>query len=315
MSPDGTAIATFLAAAGWSEARRMALGADWSTRRYERVTLGPRTAILMDSPPDQPVGPFVQVAAWLRSIGLHAPAILAGDEAAGLLLLEDFGDRLLARAIGEGADEAALYDLAVEALLRMQEATPPAWLPMLDAAGLLRLLDLFLEHAAPAGDAACFRAAWAWALETTPLGPARFLYRDYHAENLMLLADGPGLSSLGLLDFQDAHRGPRAYDLVSLVQDARRDVAPAVACRCVERFRSACGLDAETMDLQVAVLGAQRAMRILGVVARLEARGRAFPASLVERVRGHLGVSLTHPALAGLRAWCAAHYPAGLPAG
>jgi aminoglycoside/choline kinase family phosphotransferase len=309
------AIAAFLAAAGWSEAAATALGADWSSRRYLRLRRETGTAILMDAAADQPVGPFVRVACWLRSIGLHAPAILAADESAGLLLLEDLGDELLARAPMAGGGEAALYALAVEALLHMQAAEPPPWLPALDAAALVGLLDLFVAQAAPGADAVRFRAVWTELLAATPLGPARFLHRDYHAENLLVVPAATGLWRLGLLDFQDAHVGPRVYDLVSLLQDARRDVDPDVAEICRRRFSAAVGLGRDALDRQQAVLGAQRALRILGVVARLEGMGRRFPAGLADRVRRDLAINLTHPALAALRRWCETHYPQALRAG
>jgi hypothetical protein len=313
MSDRAAAIAQFLADAGWAGAARRPLGADWSQRRYERLAGARMTAILMDAAADAPVGPFVAVAGWLRGIGLHAPEVLAADPAAGLLLLEDLGDGLVARVVADGADEGALYDLAVDALAAMQRAEPPSWLRALDATGLVALLDLFLDHATPtAGEAAraAFRADWAQALAAVPLGPPRFLYRDYHAENLLVVEGTAGLWRLGLLDFQDAHRGPVAYDLVSLVQDARRDVAPAVAARAIARFRAVHpALGRAELDALVAVLGAQRALRILGVVARLRQRGRPFPEGLVARVRRHLAADLRHDLLAPVRAWCARHFP------
>lgn len=319
MSDRTAVIDVFLAKAGWADAAHRPLGADWSQRRYERLTRHGGTAILMDASADAPVGPFVRVGTWLRSIGLHAPAILATDEPAGLLLLEDLGDALVAHAIAAGADEAALYDLAVDALLAMQAAAPPTWLPTLDASGLIRLLNLFLEHAAPSVDTAAraaFEVLWSGLLASVPLGSKHFLYRDYHAENLIVVPGAAGLWRLGLLDFQDAHVGPCAYDLVSLVQDARRDVAPMIVERCLERFRAAQpGLSRADLDALIAVLGAQRALRILGVVARLERQDRRFPDGLVARVRGHLATNLRHPATAPLRHWCARHYPAAAQAG
>jgi aminoglycoside/choline kinase family phosphotransferase len=305
-------IGRFLAACGWGEAARVALGADWSNRRYERVRrASDATAILMDAAGDAPVGAFVAVGAWLRGIGLHAPEVLGADECARLLLLEDLGDDLLARVVAAGGNEGALYGLALEAVVRFQDAEAPGFLPALDEAGLLDLLDVYLEFAAPAlpseGDAREeFRAVWRGILPLARTGPDVFLYRDYHAENLLWLPREAGLWRLGLLDFQDAFKGPAAYDVVSLVQDARRDVSPAAAAAVVDAYLAARpGLGREELAAAMAVLGAQRAMRILGVIGRLAAtRGRSFPKGMRERVRGHLGVSLAHPALAGLRAWC-----------
>jgi aminoglycoside/choline kinase family phosphotransferase len=252
---------------------------------------------------------------WLRSIGLHAPELLAVDEPARLLLLEDLGDDLLARVLARGGDEAALYRLALDAVLRFQDAPPPDFLPALDGPGLLALLDLYLDFAAgPLDSAARLRFADVWR-ELLPLartGPDVFLYRDYHAENLILVPGEPGLWGLGLLDFQDAFRGPAAYDVVSLVQDARRDVSPAVAEAVVDAYLAARpSLGRDAFAAAVAVLGAQRAMRILGVIGRLQqTQGRSFPKGMRERVLGHLRASLAHPALAELRRWCDR---AGLP--
>jgi aminoglycoside/choline kinase family phosphotransferase len=297
------AIERFLADAGWADAARRPLGADWSNRHYQRLRRGNGgTAILMDSGDDAPVGPFLAVGAWLRSVGLHAPEVFASDETSRLALLEDLGDDLLARVVERGGDEAALYRLALDAILHFQDATPPTFLPVMDEAGLLALLDVYLDFAIPptSGDErAEFAAAWGELLPLARTGPDVFLYRDYHAENLLLLPSGSGVRRLGLLDFQDAFRGPAAYDVVSLVQDARRDVSPAVAGMVVDAYLAARpGLERERLELALAVLGAQRAMRILGVVGRLMAtRGRVFPAGMRRRVRGHLEASLAHPAL------------------
>jgi len=311
-------IERFLADAGWADAARRPLGADWSNRRYQRLSRrahdegGGGTAILMDAADDAPVGPFLAVGAWLRSVGLRAPEVLGADEARRLVLLEDLGDDLLARVVERGGDEAALYRLALDAIVHFQDATPPAFLPTMDDAALLFLLDVYLEFAVPstfAEERAAFAAAWRDLLPLARTGPDVFLYRDYHAENLLWLPAGTGVRRLGLLDFQDAFRGPAAYDVASLVQDARRDVSPAVAGVVVDAYLAARpGLGRERLELALAVLGAQRAMRILGVVGRLVAtKGRVFPPGMRRRVRGHLDASLAHPALSRLRAWCDRH--------
>ena len=312
-------IERFLAGAGWADAPRAALGADWSNRRYERLRRrdGGGTAILMDAGADAPVEAFVAVGGWLRGIGLRAPEVMAADGPRRLLLLEDLGDGLLARVIAEGGDERGLYRLALDAILRFQDAEPPAFLPVMDEAALLSLLDVYLDFALkPSPDADArgeFEDLWRGLLPLARTGPGVFLYRDYHAENLLSIPGEPGLRGLGLLDFQDAHLGPGAYDLVSLVQDARRDVSPAVADEVVGRYLAARpGLDQEALTAALAALGAQRAMRILGVVGRLMAtRGRVFPPGMRRRVRGHLEASLAHPTLAGLRDWCGRHAAAG----
>ena len=306
-------IERFLAGAGWADAARRPLGADWSNRHYQRLRRDDgASAILMDSGDDAPVGPFLAVGAWLRSVGLHAPEVFAADELSRLALLEDLGDDLLARVVERGGDEAALYRLALDAILHFQDATPPAFLPVMDEAGLLGLLDVYLDFAIPPtseDERATFTAVWRELLPLARTGSDVFLYRDYHAENLLWLPAESGVQRLGLLDFQDAFLGPAAYDVVSLVQDARRGVSPAVAGMVVDAYLAARpGLDRERLELALAVLGAQRAMRILGVVGRLATtRGRVFPPGMRQRVRGHLEASLAHPALARLRVWYDRH--------
>jgi aminoglycoside/choline kinase family phosphotransferase len=306
------AIGRFLATVGWAGAERLPLGADWSNRRYERLRRNGASAILMDAAGDTPVGAFVAVDRWLRGIGLHAPDLFGIDEPAGLLLLEDLGDALLARVVAEGGDELELYHLALDTILHFQDAEPPDFLPVLDETGLLGLLHLYLDFATPplpAEARAEFTAIWQSLLPRARLWAGVFLYRDYHAENLLWLPGETGLWRLGLLDFQDAFKGPAAYDLVSLIQDARRDVAPEVAASVVQRYLAARpALDPEALAVAMAVLGAQRAMRILGVIARLTVtKGRTFPTGMKERVLGHLVAALGHPALAELRAWCERH--------
>ena len=140
------------------------------------------------------------------------------------------------------------------------------------------------------------------------LGVPGFLHRDYHGENLILVPGSEGLWRLGVLDFQDAHRGPPLYDLVSLIDDARRDVSPEVAAMVVQHW---CASNSHHHDREVrmalAALGAQRATRILGVMARLSAQGRALPPAIGARVHRHLARALSHPALSGLQGWYVAH--------
>jgi aminoglycoside/choline kinase family phosphotransferase len=256
----------------------------------------------------------VRIARWLGSHGLHAPAILAAAPDRGLLLLEDLGELSAAAALASGSDEPMLYRLATDILLHWQAAPPPGELPPMDEAALVALLELFLDHAVPGvPDAAraLFRALWHQAIGPAMLGTPCFLYRDFHAENLMWCPRESGLRRLGLIDFQDAHVGPRLYDVASLVDDARRDLAPAVRRAVVARWREANPAHTgAAVDAALAVLSAQRATRILGVVARLRERGRAFPEGLEQRVVGHLGAALRHPALRELAAWYACHYTA-----
>lgn len=303
-------IDRFLETAGWRAAERRPLVGDASTRRYERlVTADGRTALLMDSGP-APLARWLEVRAWLAELGVRVPGLLAADPEARLALIEDLGDRHLDEAAETPGRAGELYARALELLLAFQRP-PPSFLPTLDPPTLLDQLELFLEQVTPGLDAEAirsFRAAWSEVLPLACAHPPVFVHRDLHCRNLMVLADG----RLAVIDFQDAFAGPPAYDLVSLVQDARRDLGPAEAERLVAGVCAARpGLTPGELEREMAILGAQRAMRILGVFTRLAGPGgkpgyRAF----LPRVERWLAHNLAHPALAPVRLWCERYRPA-----
>jgi hypothetical protein len=322
MADRAALIRDFLAAAGWGAAERRHLAGDASDRRYERLRRGAETAVLMDNPPggaDDPAA-FVAMAGHLRGLGLSAPRVLAADTARGLLLLEDLGDDLFARLLDQRPDrEAALYGAAVEVLLHLQHAPPPPGLPDLTAADWARAAALVMETYVPAAtgrmpDPAPLEAAMHAALSRRADGPRVLILRDFHAENLLWLPDRQGLARVGLLDFQLGQLGQPGYDLVSLVQDARRDVDPATEAALTDRFARATGVPGPDFAAACATLGAQRALRILGVFTRLcTVAGKPGYLRLMPRVWGQLQRNLAHPALADLRAVCQTELPAPTP--
>lgn len=310
----------FLAAADWGRAEVRPLAGDASFRRYFRVVEPGRRAVLMDAPPEhEDVRPFLAVARLLLSAGFSAPRILGEDQARGFLLIEDFGDRLMGPVLKEQPGlEADIYAQAVDILAALHRTAAPAGLAPYDRAALVREVMVFAEwYAKAAGiavDEAAYIAAWdaVWqdVLAETATQPVVTL-RDYHADNLMLL-DRPGVQALGLLDFQDALAGHPAYDLVSLLQDARRDVDPLLEQAMLDRFAGA-GNPAFLASYEV--LGAQRNVKILGVFVRLRDRdGRTGYVERLPRVWGYLGRNFAHPALAPVRAWFDAHVPVHLRA-
>jgi aminoglycoside/choline kinase family phosphotransferase len=307
----------FLAAHGWEEAEIRPLAGDASLRRYFRLVAGEGRAVLMDAPPPhEDAGPFVAIARWLVDAGLSAPAILAHDLDRGLLLIDDFGDDRLRETLDAvPGREMELYELAVDVLVHLH-ARPP--MPGLRPHGLDQWLDelqLFPDwYCRALGldiDVEGYRAAWRAALAPVAddgSAPVTVL-RDYHAENIMLVSGRTGIRHFGLLDFQDAVVGHPAYDLASVLEDARRDVAPEVERAMLERYRKATGQGAE-FEAAYWALAAQRNTRILGVFTRLWKRdGKRQYTAFQPRMWGLLERDLAHPALAPVRVWFDANLP------
>ena len=308
---------SFLAAAGWAGAEIVPLAGDASFRRYFRVVDGDRTAVLMDAPPPhEDPRPFIHIAEYLHGIGLRAPRILARDLDEGLLLIEDFGSvRMRETVDADPSQEAEIYRGVVDVLIELHRHAPP---PGLKPHGLDQWLDevgLFTDWYCPAVglevDRAGFVAAWHAALAPVAAqGQGVTELRDYHAENIMLLAGQTGVQRFGLLDFQDALIGHPAYDLVSMLEDARRDVSPKVEAQELARYMAATAQDADFEQAYWA-LGAQRNTRILGVFVRLWQRdGKPHYTRFQPRMWGLLERNLAQPGLAPVKAWFDAQVPA-----
>lgn len=341
----------FLAASGWGDAQVMPLPGDASTRRYARLSMKDRRAMLMDQPQgaESPTAPpdadeetrkalgynavarlagadcarFAAVSAYLRGHGLAAPQIHAADHAQGFVILEDLGDDLFADVLAAGGDEKALYQAAVEVLAKIHaNDAPPALsadkpLFAYDETALIAETDLLiqwflplaLERDATETEIAEHRHMWKAALSQIAGGRRVFVHRDYHAQNLLWLPQRDGVARVGLIDFQDAVAGSPAYDLISLTEDARRDVCPELAETATAHYLAAMTAQGTPVDeaafrREMAVMAAQRNAKIVGIFARLYKRdGKARYLSLLPRVWGYLERDLSHPALAELRAW------------
>ncbi len=317
-------IDSFLAGHGWDMATRRPLAGDASARRYERVTLGDRHAVLMDAPPDagEDVRPFVRMAEHLHRLGLSAPKILAADSEAGLLLLEDLGDAIFARVTeADPTAERPLYAAATDVLAELHRHPPPPDTPdygpeqMAETAMLAwtwYCRGLGTERSAAECDDA--RDLILESLRAAATDPPVLVLRDYHAENLIWLPGRDGPARVGLLDFQDAAKGQPAYDLVSLLRDARRDVDPDVQAEMTRRYLDATGRAAAPFARAAATLSAQRNLRILGVFARLRLRdGKRWYVDLIPRVWRHLQGDLAHPSLEPLRSLVTDQLPAPTP--
>jgi hypothetical protein len=316
MIPPAAAPA-FLADAGWGGAEIRPLAGDASFRRYFRVHKGNQHAVLMDAPPPhEDPRPFIAIAEYLSAIGLSAPRILHRDLEQGLLLIEDFGDVRMRETVDANiASEMETYTGVVDVLIKLHQHEPPPALTQQSVALFLEEVGLFTEWYCPtvglSVDAAGYRAAWEAVL--TPVMAALetpvMVLRDYHAENIMLIEGGAGTARYGLLDFQDALVGHPAYDLVSMLEDARRDVTPSVERAMFDHYIAAMGAGPE-FETAYWVLGAQRNTRILGVFSRLWKRdNKPRYRSFQPRMWGLLERNLAHPSLGGLKDWFDANVP------
>ncbi|MBP7816646.1 MAG: phosphotransferase [Phenylobacterium sp.] len=359
LSSDREAIkSAFLARHGWGEARRAPLSGDASTRAYERLyPAAGASLIFMDQPPNAETAPchpdatpedrakagynalarlaagrvdaFVAVAEWLKAQGLSAPSILAHDAAQGLAVLEDLGDDLFAVLIAGGLDETALYDAAIEGLVKLHSVVPPAALtapgiswPLLDydEVALKTAGDILPEWLPRLKPELSFSAAavadwdklWAPIRARGAAGASVFCHRDYHAENLIWLPDRQGAARVGLLDFQDAVRAHPAWDMSMLLHDARRDVSPQrEASALAYYFKLRPELDQAQFMADYHALGALNIVRILGIFARLVTRdGKPRYAAFMPRLWGYLDTCLADPEMADLKTWFDANVPA-----
>jgi len=319
----------FLERAGRGRARVSFLAGDASFRTYYRLAGDAETgpAVLMDAPPGlEDVRPFVAVAHRLVALGYSAPRILAEDGEAGFLLLEDLGDATFTRRLAEGADEAALYTMAVDLLADLHrrppaDVLPPGLVPPYDDALLLTEARLLTDWTLPAvlpthrqPDAAAmadFEACWRAVFPIARAVPDTLVLRDFHVDNLLALPGRPGLASCGLLDFQDAVAGPLTYDLVSLLEDARRDIDPTLVSTLRARYLEQMpNLDPDAFDASWAVLAAQRHTKVIGIFTRLHKRdGKPAYLPHIARVWRLLEAALTHPALRDVQTWFDIHVP------
>jgi aminoglycoside/choline kinase family phosphotransferase len=319
-----TVIADFLDQAGFGAAKLDFLSGDASFRRYARLTGGPRPAMLMDAAPDkEDVRPWLAVCRHLRALGFSAPEVIAAEEGRGLLVIEDFGDDTFTRALGAGGDEGALYDLAGDVLIDLHsrpiEGAVPDWLPPYDDARLLEETALLVDWYLPeiTGESVSkglredFLGLWCEVLPLARQVPETLVLRDYHVDNLMWLPGREAIAACGLLDFQDAVAGPVVYDVVSLLEDARRDLGEGIKARALKRYLDGVdGLDPEAFAAAGAVMAAGRNAKIIGIFTRLWKRdGKPVYLHHIPRVWRLLEEDLRHPALASLKAWFDAALP------
>lgn len=269
------------------------------------------------------VGRFAAVSHYLRDLGISAPEIYAVDAAKGLVLVEDLGDSLYADVIRQGGDEAQLYDAAAELLARMHQRPAPENLakgvPLFtyDETALIAETDLLTEwyfplalgRKATAEEVDEHRTLWRSSLHELKRLPEVIVHRDFHAQNLLWLPQRTGTARVGVIDFQDMVAGSPAYDLISLTEDARRDVSPALANRTTDTYlkaRATLGqpLEKGRFAAEMAFFAAQRNAKIVGIFSRLYKRdGKEKYLNYLPRVWGYLSHDLSHPAMRLLSDW------------
>jgi N-acetylmuramate 1-kinase len=344
------ALRQFLTAAGYADAERQRMAGDASTRSYARLIRQDGVVILMNSPrrPDGPaiydgksysaaahlaedVKPFVAIANGLRERGFSAPAIHHADLEAGFLITEDFGSA----GVIEGDPPRPIadrYQAATDMLAALHREALPEILPLaphvsyaiptFDTDALLVEIGLMPEWYLPDRGVeltrdlrAEFVTMWRDLLSKPAALPKTWALRDFHSPNLIWLEQRPDIAKVGIIDFQDTVLGPPAYDLASLLQDARLDVPEQLELALLTRYIKARRASDDTFDPAAfaeiyAIMSAQRNTKLLGIFARLNRRdGKPQYLRHLPRIWTYLTRSLAHPALSGIQAWYSANVP------
>jgi N-acetylmuramate 1-kinase len=299
----------FLYGTKWEAATVEPLTGDASARKYFRLRTGNQTAILMDASQIQLiVAPFIQINRHLHQLGFSAPEILARDDKNGFLLLEDFGDETFSQLLENNFNPEKLFALATDVLIALHKNPQaiPQSLRAYHPQKMLEDVELFLEwHSISDKGKTEFRTVW---LEVLPLAhqiPVSLLLRDYHVANLMLLPKRKGVHRAGLLDFQDAYQGPVTYDLVSLLEDARRDLPSGLKEKMLARYLTNFpNLDRNVFEMSLAILAALRHTRVLAIFEKLSREGKSDYKKLHSpRVERMLQKTFRHPKLSGVKNW------------
>lgn len=303
MSDRKAIIAKFLSLSEWVHWKRSPIAGDASARRYERLSYDGSSVILMDAPPEngEATIPFAGIAQYLGANGLAAPSILAHDPDNGIMILSDLGSSDFARWLRSTPQEdTALYLAATDVLAHLQTCTPPSHLTKMTPKVGAQMIGIAAEQYAQT-QAPDLLDEMESALNQHAPEADTLALRDFHAENLIWRPHMSGVARVGLLDFQDAFIAPKGYDLASLLRDARRDVEPKLAEDMITHFIKHTGQN-DAFRTQLACLGAQRNLRILGVFSRLATQMKKPQyIDLIPRVWINLQLDLAHPALATLR--------------
>lgn len=304
------------------------LKADASHRRYRRLKKGEKSFIVMDAPPEkESTKEFIQMSQFLIASGFSAPEVIEHDQENGFLLLEDFGcyqvSTILAQKMFEDASEMEVYTKAMDVLIKLHKMQAPSFLANYDDQSMIKETTLFIEwYVSVINDAKLprvmneeYQKIVNYSLKLTKIFPKTTVLRDYHADNLMWLPERFGQQKIGLLDFQDAVLGSPIYDIVSLLEDARRDVSEEVVNAMISKYLKAFPqYNYKDFMTCYSILGAQRNLKIIGIFSRQSSKNKnPYYLSLLPRVWGHLNRDLKHPLLLPLKNWIEKALPNQIP--
>jgi aminoglycoside/choline kinase family phosphotransferase len=301
----------FLQSTKWEDADVRPVTGDASARRYFRLRNGNETAILMDATRVREIiAPFIKINEHLRQLGFSAPKILEGDAENGFLLLEDFGDETFSHLLEKKFNQEKLFTLAANLLIELHKnpRAIPKDLRTYHPKKMLEDVELFLDwHPLSKHGRADFKSVWLEVLQLAHQVPASLLLRDYHVANLIWLPGRKGIRRAGLLDFQDAYQGPITYDLISLLEDARRDLQASLKEKMIAHYVAQFPkLDGQAFETSLAIMAALRHTRVLAVFEKLSREGKPDYKKLHSpRVERLLQAALRHPTLAGVKQWFA----------
>ena len=304
-------IHEFLQSYGFEDLKIEALPQDASFRRYFRIHTRNKTYILMDAPPEhEDVEPFIKVAEHLIGLNLKAPMIIKSNTDKGFILLEDFGNNTFTRLLSQGSNENELYKIATDCLIQLHRHRQATTIDLRPYSSQLLINEALLltdwyypnviGHQIDDKDRTDYIALWNTIFENLPDMHATLVLRDFHVDNLIRLESG----ACGLLDFQDAVIGSPAYDLVSLLEDARRDISGRLQTQMLNRYFADIDTDQENFMRWYDVLGAQRHCKVLGIFTRLSVRdGKHHYLEHLPRVKKLLSNHLNQPDLLALKNW------------
>ncbi len=294
------------------------IAGDASFRKYQRILLDDnKTLVLMDAPPKfEKINPFISIAEYLLSLGFSAPKIFHYDIINGFMILEDLGNDTYTKLLEKNYNEEKLYSLATSVLIEVHKSVAkrniPEFIPPFNYKRIINEVSLLHEWYFPLvkrkpiySSVQEYINVWNNLIKASISFKSSLIFFDYHIDNLLLLSDRPGYKACGLLDFQDATFGPVTYDLMSLLEDARRNVNPEIVNKMKFKYLDSFPeIKKDDFETSWAIMSAQRHLRVLGTFARLKIRDNKNEyVRHIPRLWGYLDVSLKHPILKELKTW------------